>query len=184
MPEHHGKPAHTGDVSGEVKSDLVTLTMSHGETSDGVTFKRATYYYHTITDFSLCVCAVLFDGDATYRFDPTAAGSDTFAAGIAANNASVYGPGVNPSVAAGLVGSPAVCTHVQAENSSTDPFRLRYVASSTYTLSAASFEHPCAKSRQTKWKWGVGFGDSFLISPAQPITPPPTHTHTHTHAPR
>ena len=114
MPEHHGRPANTGDVSGEVKSGLVTVTMSHGGTSDGMTFKpdqRATYHYRTIADINLCVCIVLFDGDTPYRFDPAAAGSDSLAAGVAANGASVYGPGVNPAVTAGVIKSPAVCTH-------------------------------------------------------------------------
>ena len=147
MPEHHGKPANAGDVSGEIKSGLVTLTMSHGGTSDGMTFRpdqRATYHYRTIADINLCVCVVLFDGDATYRFDPTAAGSDTLAAGIAANGASVYGPGVNPAVTAGIIKSPAVCTHVQDGSSSNDPFNIQHRASSTYTLGASSFEHPYA----------------------------------------
>ena len=132
-----------GVVTGEVPSGLVQLTMSHGGTTDGMTFKynqAATYHYKTLDDLPICVIVVLVDGDESWRFDPRVSGADTHATAQGLNGKSRYGQQVNLLTASKGITSPAVCSD---KAYSDDGFRqVMRMDTPTVTLAASAFTHP------------------------------------------
>jgi len=133
----------TSGEAGEVQSGLVQLTMSHGGTTDGMTFKydqQATYHFKTLDDLPIAVVVVLFDGDDTFRFDPRVPGADSHATAIELNGRTQYGQRVNLLASSTGLTSPAVCSMAQTDANAV--LQVMRMDTTTVNLAAPAFTHP------------------------------------------